>query len=114
MSSPLPNVEDLPKSLDYRNFGGRNYASVVRNQHIPNYCGACYIFAATSALADRIRLGRGDRPSQSVNLSPQAMLNCDAIGGDNGCHGGDPINGERVCEKRSDDTSFVAFSLIPI
>mmetsp|Transcript_26623 Transcript_26623/g.50450 ORF Transcript_26623/g.50450 Transcript_26623/m.50450 type:complete len:605 (+) Transcript_26623:2096-3910(+) len=93
-SLPKTSAGDLPKELDYRSFGesGRSYASAVRNQHIPNYCGGCYIFAATSALADRIRLARGDRPSQQVDLSPQVMLNCDTVGGDDGCHGGDPIN----------------------
>jgi cathepsin X len=27
-----------------------------------------------------------------VDLSVQALLNCNDIGGDDGCHGGDPIN----------------------
>jgi cathepsin X len=52
-------------------------------------CGACYIFAATSALADRIRLARGDTSSKEVDLAVQSILNCDTY--DNGCHGGDPI-----------------------
>ncbi|GMH51523.1 hypothetical protein TrRE_jg2413 [Triparma retinervis] len=85
------SVNNVPKELDFRAYGEdeRNYVSAVRNQHIPNYCGACYIFAATSALADRIRLARGDTSSKEVDLAVQSILNCDTY--DNGCHGGDPI-----------------------
>jgi len=84
------STDDIPKHLDVRNIGGRNYASAPRNQHIPNYCGACWAFAATSALADRYRLARGDSATQQIDLSVQHILNCDTV--DNGCHGGDPID----------------------
>jgi len=105
---PLPMAKDLPSSWDWRNVTGRNYASASRNQHIPNYCGACWAFSATSSLSDRIRIAdsknaaaieNGAPPTREINLAVQVVLNCDketgtgpkSQGADNGCHGGDMI-----------------------
>lgn len=82
-------VNDMPKNFDWRNRNGQNFVSISRNQHIPNYCGSCWSFAATSALSDRIRILNGIN-SREINLSPQVVLNCDTR--DNGCHGGDSLN----------------------
>jgi len=77
----------LPVSLDYRNINGANYATVSRNQHLPQYCGSCWAFASTSALGDRIRIAtKGVFPE--VELSPQVLLNC--VGSSSTCHGGNP------------------------
>jgi len=79
----------LPDELDWRQKDGRNYTTVSRNQHIPFYCGACYSFGSTSALADRIRIachGTG----REINLAMQVVLNCDQR--DLGCSGGDALS----------------------
>merc|ERR1719336_166704 len=81
-------IEELPTTMDWRSHSGQRYTTWSRNQHIPNYCGACWAFAATSALSDRIAIGNNDTFPE-VNLSPQVILNCDKVG--QGCHGGDHI-----------------------
>jgi hypothetical protein len=65
VTSPRPHtltpLEDLPASYDVRDLGGVSYASLERNQHIPQYCGSCWTQATTSALSDRIMMMRGSR-----------------------------------------------------
>ena len=80
--------KDVPESVDWRvDQNENNIATKLRNQHIPNYCGACWSFAATSALSDRINILSGK--IRQTGLSMQVILNCDKY--DGGCHGGDPL-----------------------
>ncbi|CAI5720013.1 unnamed protein product [Peronospora effusa] len=109
LTSPRPHdvldVTKLPKNFDWRNVNGTRYVTISRNQHIPHYCGSCWSFAATSALADRILIAKERHPHnkssvdvhREVVLSPQVLLNCDKK--DNGCHGGDQLEAYRYMKE---------------
>jgi len=93
VKSALPHTyikaADLPDSYDPRNIDGVDYTTILRNQHIPNYCGSCWSHAPTSAMSDRIKLMR-NRAWPDVQLSPQVIVNCAKANQSNGCNGGDP------------------------
>lgn len=85
--------EDLPLHFDWRNLNGRNWVVSDVNQHIPQYCGSCWIHGTTSPLNDRLKIRRnGAWPD--VMLARQTLLNC--VPGPNntappGCSGGEPV-----------------------
>ncbi|TYZ57012.1 hypothetical protein PybrP1_003278 [[Pythium] brassicae (nom. inval.)] len=101
LTSPRPHeyldVHALPRNFDWRNVNGTRFVTISRNQHVPHYCGACWSFAATSALADRVMIAKTRNQkgksrlevTREVVLSPQVVLNCDLE--DQGCHGGDQL-----------------------
>eukprot|EP00933_Yihiella_yeosuensis_P081197 TRINITY_DN94760_c0_g1_i1.p1 TRINITY_DN94760_c0_g1~~TRINITY_DN94760_c0_g1_i1.p1 ORF type:complete len:392 (-),score=58.80 TRINITY_DN94760_c0_g1_i1:317-1492(-) len=85
---------ELPESFDWRNVDGRSYVTANVNQHIPVYCGSCWIHGTVAALNDRIKIARkGAFPD--FMLSRQAVMNC--VPGKEpdkpppGCDGGDSI-----------------------
>ena len=80
-----------PASYDVRNITGVNYASINRNQHIPQYCGSCWTHGTASALSDRIMLMRNSAFPE-IDLAPQQLVNCVTAGDSHGCSGGDPTS----------------------
>jgi cathepsin X len=79
----------LPEQWDCRNVNGTNFASIIKNQHIPIFCGSCWAHGTTSALADRFQILNGAK-SQPISLSPQVVVNCQPGGGS--CYGGNPLD----------------------
>jgi len=96
VSSPQPkhyvNKTSLPQAFDWGNVNGVNHLTMSRNQHLPQYCGSCWVHGSTSALSDRIKIARiaasapGVAAGVDINLAVQHVLDC--IDQDNGCHGG--------------------------
>lgn len=79
----------LPTNFDWCK-NGQNTCTPSWNQHIPVYCGSCYLHASLSTAQDRITIrSRGRRAP--VMLSRQTYLNCGMqLGFSYGCGGGEP------------------------
>ncbi|KAL1510992.1 hypothetical protein AB1Y20_005817 [Prymnesium parvum] len=79
-----------PATFSWRDHNGRNYVSEAYNQHIPQYCGSCWAFAATTVLADRwfihqaLLANHTERPIR--RLSVQTVIGCNGQG--DSCSGG--------------------------
>ncbi len=79
----------MPDAYDWCDVNGRSYCTIIKNQHIPQYCGSCWAQAAASSLSDRIKIMRkGAFPE--INLSPQNIISCSD--NDLGCNGGEAIS----------------------
>lgn len=85
VKSPVPTITaSTPAAWDWRNVSGESFLSSSRNQHIPQYCGACWAMATTSSLADRIRIAKNNQ-GPDVMIAVQSVLHCVP----DGCGGGD-------------------------
>eukprot|EP00392_Amoebophrya_sp_AT5.2_P016597 g16871.t1 len=47
----------------------------IWNQHIPRYCGACWLHAGVAVMNDRLKIARQGK-GEDIILSRQAVLNC--------------------------------------
>ena len=82
----------LPPSLDWCE---RGFCTPSWNQHIPAYCGACYLHGTLSAVQDRIKILHHKRgfTGPDVMLGRQSFLNCaPGHGFSDGCNGGEPTD----------------------
>ena len=79
--NPLPadsvNASDIPADWDWRNVSCINYVTSNLNQHIPRYCGSCWLHAGIATLNDRLKIARRAKWPE-VNLARQVLLNCGA------------------------------------
>lgn len=89
--SPTQSLDQLPKNFDWCNVNGKSFCTGNWNQHIPVYCGSCWVHGSLSTVNDRIKvLNNGE--GVDVMLARQVLLNCgNEMGGfGHGCHGGSP------------------------
>jgi len=73
-----------PATFSWGDVNGTSFLTKVLNQHLPQYCGACWAFASLSALSDRLKIARGRGATADVALSMQHVLNCGTAGTCNG------------------------------
>ncbi|ETW09396.1 hypothetical protein, variant 2 [Aphanomyces invadans] len=86
----VPSTNRLPLSLDWCKDG---YCVPSWNQHIPSYCGSCYVHGALASVQDRIKIMNAKRgfTGPDVMLGRQSFLNCAyGHGLGEGCAGGEP------------------------
>nr|CAG4712923.1 unnamed protein product [Naegleria fowleri] len=95
-------VKGFPTSFDWRNVGGNNYVSPVRNQ---GQCGSCYSFATTAMMEARKRIFSNniDQPI----YSPENIISCSIYS--QGCDGGFAY----LVSKYGEDFGIVAESCDP-
>ena len=77
----LAELKALPEEFDWRNVGGRDYVSPVRNQ---GGCGSCYAFGTLGMFEARVRiLSNG---TKTPVFSTQDIVSCSEYS--QGCEGG--------------------------
>ena len=85
----LPDAA-LPLEWDWRSVAGLgerpvSFATRVRNQFLPLWCGSCWAHAATAVLGSRWLIHTNGTAS-GIDFSVQYFINC--VNGSRGCHGG--------------------------
>jgi len=67
--------EDLPQKFDWRWKDRTNFATPIRSQLMPKFCGSCWAFAVTSAISDRMKI-QNNATLVDITLAPQVLLDC--------------------------------------
>jgi C1A family cysteine protease len=73
-----------PSSFDWRNQGGQNYITPVKDQ---GACGSCVAFGTTAAVEGTLRVQRGN-PGLAVDLSEASLFYCIAASQGRNCSTG--------------------------
>ncbi|KAG2496883.1 hypothetical protein HYH03_005282 [Edaphochlamys debaryana] len=90
--APQKKESELPKDFSWCDVDGVSLCTANWNQHIPYYCGACWVHGSLSMIQDRLKIKKkGAFPD--VMLARQTLLNCAAFEGyGHGCDGGDTVD----------------------
>ena len=70
---------NMPDEFSWYAFHGKGLLTQNHNQHIPNYCGACWLFSGAAMLADRIKIARSATVTAigpDIEMAHQTILNC--------------------------------------
>ncbi|PNH06800.1 Cathepsin Z [Tetrabaena socialis] len=90
--APLTSLESMPRNWNWCDHDGQNWCTANWNQHIPNYCGSCWVHGSLSMIQDRLKVKKRGK-SPDVMLGRQTLLNCASYEGyGNGCDGGDTVD----------------------
>jgi C1A family cysteine protease len=73
-----------PAAFDWRNVGGQNYVTPIKNQ---SSCGSCVAFGTTAAVETTLRKQRGN-PNLAVDLSEAHLFFCHARARGRSCSNG--------------------------
>jgi hypothetical protein len=79
-AAPLPQLplSEMPTNYTWLDIDGVNMLVSSWNQHIPQYCGSCWLHGTLSMIQDRLKIvKKGLGPD--VMLARQALLNCAAF-----------------------------------
>ncbi|XP_006820705.1 dipeptidyl peptidase 1-like [Saccoglossus kowalevskii] len=93
---------NLPAEFDWRNVGGVNYVTPVRNQAS---CGSCFAFASAGMYESRLKVMTANEVN--ITISPQDVVQC--CNYSQGCSGGFPY----LVSKYSEDFGFVEETCLP-
>jgi hypothetical protein len=72
----LAAIAEIPSSFNWRDIGGRNFVTPIRDQ---STCGACWAFAAAAAFESHILI-EGDRSDEDLDLAEQILVSCSTAG----------------------------------